>query len=320
MSEEKDSETRVALLVVFALITLVVLGVLWFGAYQGIGAKKQPAMVAAAPHVAAAPSAVTAAATTAAVATPAATDAGRVVVENDVVKFFFPSGSAQLPTGGEQALAGLVSAMQANPNLQAVISGFTDSTGSAAANAELAKQRALSVQGLLSSLGIAAERLQLREPATHTGTGDNSQARRVEVSLLEAQPVQTIVAPAPAQASAPAVAPTDSDGARVIVENGIVKIYFASGKSEIAPGASDALLEIVTAINSGRTAIISGFTDSSGSVELNKELSKRRAFAVRDLLLSMNIPEASLELKEPETLTGTGNPAEARRVEVRLAN
>ncbi|MGB3070859.1 MAG: OmpA family protein [Ottowia sp.] len=109
-----------------------------------------------------------------------------------------------------------------------------------------------------------------------------------------------------------------SDAASVVVESGVVKFYFASGKAELAQGAKEALGDIVKGVAAGQTASISGFHDDTGNAAQNEELAKLRAMAVRDTLISLGIGEDKLELRKPEVTTATGSNAEARRVEVRL--
>jgi K(+)-stimulated pyrophosphate-energized sodium pump len=121
--------------------------------------------------------------------------------------------------------------------------------------------------------------------------------------------------PAPASAAA---ATAMADAASFVVENGVVKFYFASGKAELAGGANAALADVAKAVADGKKAVVSGFTDASGDPAQNEELAKQRAFAVRDALKAAGIAEDKIELKKPEQLTGSGNAAEARRVEVSL--
>ena len=130
-----------------------------------------------------------------------------------------------------------------------------------------------------------------------------------------------VAAPAADAAAAPAApaAGAAKDDASVVVENGIVKFYFASGKSELAPGAVEALADAIAAGKAGKKLVISGFHDSTGDPAKNAELAKLRAFAVRDALKTAGVAESGSELKKPETATGTGNNAEARRVEVMIA-
>ena len=126
-------------------------------------------------------------------------------------------------------------------------------------------------------------------------------------------------APAPA-ASITAPAPTASaSDASVVVENGVVKFYFASGKADLAPGALTALAEAIAAAKGGARLVVSGYHDATGDPAFNAELARQRAFAVRDALTGAGVPESSLELKKPEVTTGSGGNAEARRVEVVIA-
>lgn len=110
------------------------------------------------------------------------------------------------------------------------------------------------------------------------------------------------------------------DDASVVVENGVVKFYFASGKSDLAPGALAALADAIQAAKAGKRLVISGFHDATGDPAFNAELAKQRAFVVRDALVGAGVAESSLELKKPEETTGSGNNAEARRVEVVIAS
>ncbi len=124
---------------------------------------------------------------------------------------------------------------------------------------------------------------------------------------------------AKAAAAAPvAVAMLDANGASVVVENGVVKFFFATGKADLAAGANDALATIVTGTASGQKAVVSGFHDATGDAALNAELAKQRAFAVRDALAALGVAADSIELKKPEETLASGSNDQARRVEVTL--
>ena len=109
-----------------------------------------------------------------------------------------------------------------------------------------------------------------------------------------------------------------ADAASVTVEQGVVKFYFASGKADLALGASEALADMVKAGKEGRTLVVSGFHDATGDAEKNAELAKQRALAVRDALVTAGVPEGQIELKKPEQVNASGSNAEARRVEISL--
>lgn len=124
---------------------------------------------------------------------------------------------------------------------------------------------------------------------------------------------------APAAASsAPAAAVVVEEEAFVRVENGVVKFYFATAKADLAPGANEALADVVKGVAEGKKAVVSGFHDATGDAALNAELAKQRALAVRDALQSLGVAEDKIELKKPEETTASGSNAEARRVEVVL--
>ena len=129
--------------------------------------------------------------------------------------------------------------------------------------------------------------------------------------------------PTPVVASSPAAviladtAPADADTAQVVVDKGVVKFYFAIGKADLAKGAQTALKDVLEGVKAGKKAVISGYHDSTGNAAQNQELSKQRAFAVRDALLRFGVPEKQIELRKPVNAEA-GKSAEARRVEVVL--
>lgn len=104
-----------------------------------------------------------------------------IVTEPGVVRFYFSVGRADLPADAQMALADIVRGVAAGK--RAIVSGYCDASGDAQANAALAKQRAQAVQGVLESLGIGDDKIELRKPQVIVGSGSNAQARRVEVTL-----------------------------------------------------------------------------------------------------------------------------------------
>jgi outer membrane protein OmpA-like peptidoglycan-associated protein len=114
-----------------------------------------------------------------------------------------------------------------------------------------------------------------------------------------------------------AAARAAAGAAAVMVEGGVVKFFFASGKAELPAGGPQALADVIAGAKAGKTAVLSGYVDSTGNADQNKELAKQRAFAVRDLLKSAGVAEDKIELVKPADIqAGTG--AQARRVEVTL--
>ncbi|UOO82228.1 OmpA family protein [Uruburuella testudinis] len=113
---------------------------------------------------------------------PAAADTARVVYEDGVAKFFFATGKNDVAEGAEVIVADVVNAGKDGKKL--VVSGFADSTGDAAANEALSKQRAEAVKAFFEAQGVDAANIELRKPENTTGAvGNDVEGRRVEVKV-----------------------------------------------------------------------------------------------------------------------------------------
>jgi len=135
----------------------------------------------------------------------------------------------------------------------------------------------------------------------------------------ESQSISASVAASEPVAGAASTAAVAADVASAVVENGVVKFYFATGKADLADNAEEALKDVLAGVREGKKAVVSGYNDSTGNAAANEELSKNRALAVRNALLGFGVPESQIELRKPEnTEAGQGNNAQARRVEVVL--
>ena len=144
---------------------------------------------------------------------------------------------------------------------------------------------------------------------------NNKKAVAMAKAAAPAAPAAAAAAPAAAASSA---APA-GDAASVMVENGVVKFYFAPGKAELAQDGAKALTDILAAAKTGKKIGISGFVDPSGDPQKNAELAKERAFAVKDLLTSSGVPDGQLVMVRPNDIkAGATSAAEGRRVEVFL--
>lgn len=104
--------------------------------------------------------------------------------DTPLLRVFFDTGKTEVaPEFADKAKA-LVAYLQANPDVQAVISGFNDPTGDPAKNAELSKHRAEAVKAALVAAGVPEARTVLEKPAEATDTGvTNAASRRVDVML-----------------------------------------------------------------------------------------------------------------------------------------
>ena len=145
-----------------------------------------------------------------------------------------------------------------------------------------------------------------------------------EPEAVEASPVQDTAVSAPAaeavaSEAVPAVADTGSEAARVVVEDGVAKFFFATGKNDIAEGAEAIVADVIAAGKEGKKLVISGFADSTGNAAANEELSKKRAQAVQAFFEAQGVSADHIELRKPENTTGAvGNDVEGRRVEVKI--
>ena len=158
MFSQDDDNQGLVLGVVFGVIALVIALVIGVSIYQtNLTASPAPVAAAAMPS----------------------DDGASVQVVDGVVKFYFATGKADLAAGANEALVEVVKAAAAGKTL--VVSGFHDATGDAAKNAELAKQRALTVRDALKALGVAEDKVELVKPEQTLADGPANEARRVEV-------------------------------------------------------------------------------------------------------------------------------------------
>ena len=97
------------------------------------------------------------------------------------------------------------------------------------------------------------------------------------------------------------------------------KVYFALGSADISGEAAREVANVASDLGgtSGRV-MIAGFHDATGNAAFNAELAKNRAKAVRASLQAAGVARDRIVLRKPESTTGDGSQAEARRVEMRL--
>ena len=201
---DDDTSTRTGLWVVFSTVTILLISVIIWVLKGADGANDvaAPAAPAAAVATSAAghgqgtsTTAQDAAATAA--AQNAASSAQTEAVTEEFVAFeqntpaqpagaiHFESASAALPADAQQALTTVVEALKAAEGRRVLLAGYHDPTGNIDFNRDLAKRRALGVRDALIAQGIPAQRIILRKPEQTTGSGNNAEARRVEILLID---------------------------------------------------------------------------------------------------------------------------------------
>ena len=157
MFEEEDRETSYAVFLIVALAIVVSLLVIAIAIGNSIVGQAGPQ--------------------------PAAVKAPPPSVVRVLGKVHFELGKADLPEDAPLLLRPAIRAAQAIPGSTVMVSGYHDASGDPAANAELAKRRALAVRDLLLAAGIGEHRIELAKPVVTMGGADDDEARRVEVTL-----------------------------------------------------------------------------------------------------------------------------------------
>ena len=97
------------------------------------------------------------------------------------------------------------------------------------------------------------------------------------------------------------------------------QLLFDSGKAEIPAAAAPELKAVADylAAHPEAKVQVSGYVDSTGPADLNKELAKTRAVAVREALKTIGVAEERVVLQKPEDIIA-GSGEQARRVEITL--
>lgn len=100
-----------------------------------------------------------------------------------------------------------------------------------------------------------------------------------------------------------------------------LSVNFASGAATLDAEAVRLLKGFAPPMKAGSNPIdVTGFADRTGDRVANVELAKRRAKAVRDLLIAEGISADRVRLTAPQEVTGSGSDRDARRVEIAVGN
>lgn len=122
------------------------------------------------------------------------------------------------------------------------------------------------------------------------------------------------------RAPAPVAAVVAEEPEIAEVGEALVKFYFESGKAELPAGAEDELAKVVAKLaeDPSRLVLLSGYHDETGGAAVNAEVAKARAVAVKDALIAAGLAADKVKMRKPAMTLGGTDPAEARRVEVRV--
>jgi outer membrane protein OmpA-like peptidoglycan-associated protein len=111
----------------------------------------------------------------------------------------------------------------------------------------------------------------------------------------------------------------DDDRGMVITLQG--EVLYATGKSDLKPGAMAKLNQIADALRGKeQPMVVYGFTDNVGTRDFNMDLSTKRANAVRDYLVLQGIPRdlITAEGKGPDNPISDNNSVEGRAANRRV--
>jgi len=123
------------------------------------------------------------------------------------------------------------------------------------------------------------------------------------------------VEPAPAPVPAPLPAPEAAPA-----ELPLANYYFDVDRFELPVAREGSLEAVIEYLKANPTAVasVSGYHDPTGDKAYNEELAKKRAQAVKDAMTAAGVPDSQIDMVKPVETTGSGDLAEARRVEVAI--
>jgi outer membrane protein OmpA-like peptidoglycan-associated protein len=107
----------------------------------------------------------------------------------DFDRLLFDTNSATLQPASQEQLNNVAAILKAYPQVKVRIGGYTDNTGDPAANVQLSQQRADSVMGALTQLGVDPSRMSAKGYGQDNPVADNStdagrqQNRRISLQI-----------------------------------------------------------------------------------------------------------------------------------------
>ena len=157
-------------------------------------------------------------------------------------------------------------------------------------------------------------RIQLAVLPASGAIPDSEEAAEAQAQWLSSEQSQGMTAPADiGEDAASALTASETQwfnddlpetGARVTEHNGIVLFEFTENQSEVAKNASSALQNVLSGVKSGKKVLI--LSDSGNNIHL----AQSRASKVRDTLLTLGVPENSIQIGEIRQHVGLSNQVE----------
>lgn len=100
----------------------------------------------------------------------------------------------------------------------------------------------------------------------------------------------------------------------------LVKLYFEVGAAALPATSGDEFARVIAELQARPEAVVllSGFHDETGGADVNAALARDRAVAVRTALIGAGVAAGRVQMRRPAVTLGSGDAAEARRVEIRV--
>jgi len=99
-----------------------------------------------------------------------------------------------------------------------------------------------------------------------------------------------------------------------------IEVFFASGSAALDDAAKGVVrMKAAEVMGIGTPMTITGYADKTGNAQVNVELAKKRAAAVREALVNLGIAPERIRMVPPVTVTGSADDSRARRVDILVA-
>jgi Amt family ammonium transporter len=134
----------------------------------------------------------------------------------------FELDKSAISTEGEATLKAVADFLKATPAAKVLVSGFTDTSGTAPHNDALAKDRAFAVRDVLMKGGVAEDRIMMVKPEERMKAGSPEEARSVGLTLLASSAPVSAPAEAKKEEAKPAPTPNKGDVAWMLTSTALV--------------------------------------------------------------------------------------------------
>ena len=258
-------------------------------------------------------------------------EVGSVMLESEVV-----SGSVTLSPGAVKILDEVAGFVAKYPDAKLELIGYSDNIGSDEFNQKESLGRAVSVKNYLVKKGVAADRISTKGEGSINPIGDNNTYagrtinHRVEIQAIVKGLKKDIAASAAPKIKPAPAAPSVPESWEILLKDQPVLINiagtdFVSGSDSRNAKIAKKLNEIVEFAGKfpDKNLELVGYTDSTGSAELNQKLSFARAESVKKYLVKKGVSASRITTRGEGSANPVGdNKTKAgrtsnRRVEIR---